>query len=118
MRNEFELFIPIVLFISIAMVLYHFIKARHTERMAIIEKGISEEQLTFLNRTKKISAGTSDWTAKIAVLLIGVGLAILIGNFFPYEMQREMITSFVFLFPGIGLLIIYRYLEKKSTETK
>ena len=64
MRNEFELFIPIVLFISIAMVLYHFIKARHTERMAIIEKGISEEQLTFLNRTKKIS-----YTGKIYPML-------------------------------------------------
>lgn len=116
MRNEWEMVIPIVLFLSIAVVLYHWIKTRHTEKMAIIDKGLTDQQLAFFKGKREMSLAASDWTAKIAVLLIGVGLAILIGNLFPEDMNEQMITALIFLFPGIGLLIIYRHLEKKAEK--
>jgi len=113
MRNEFEFLIPIVFFLSFAGVIYHFIKARHTERIAVIEKGLTEEQLSYFQKSKSRIKNPSEWTIKMAALLISVGLAILIGNMFSYDIRDEIILGLIFLFPGIGLLLVYRYLEKK-----
>jgi multisubunit Na+/H+ antiporter MnhF subunit len=118
MNHQIEILIPIILFISMAVVLYHFIKSRHAERMAVISNSLSEEQLAFFKKAKVRSENYSLWTAKIAVLLIGVGLAILIGNLAPYQIQDEIILSLIFLLPGIGLLLVYRFLEYKNTNPK
>ena len=116
MRNDFEILIPLVFFISVAMVIYHIIKFRNAERMAIIEKGLSEEQLSFFTKSKKSKFLAGDWTIKLAVLLIGVGLAVTIGNLVPYDYQETTTVGLIFMFPGIGLLLVYKYLEGKNKE--
>jgi len=118
MRNEFEFLIPIVFFLSVAGIIYHFMKARHAERIAIIEKGLSEEQLGYFKKAKSHNPNSSEWTAKFAVLLIGVGLAILVGNVFPYDIRDEIVLGLIFLLPGLGLLGVYWYLEKKVQNNK
>lgn len=116
MRTEFEFLIPIVFFASIAAVLYHFIKFRNAERMAVIEKGLSEEQLNFFKGAKKQTLFANQWTIKLSVLLIGVGLAVMIGEFVPNDMRETMTIGLMFLLPGLGLLLSYKYIEKKVTE--
>lgn len=110
-----EILIPITLFIAIAVVLYHFLKSRHAERMSIIEKGLNEEQLSYLLRTKK-SPSSSEWSLKLGAILIGVGLAVLIGTMAPYDIQDAVITGLIFLFPGIGLLLVYIFDNKKAKK--
>lgn len=111
-----EALIPILLFISIAIVVYQFIKTRHAERMSIIEKGVNEEQLSFLLRTKK-RATSNEWSVKIGVISVGVGLAILIGNIAaPHGMVKEIVAGLIFLFPGIGLLLAYKFLGKSEEK--
>lgn len=117
MRNGFEIFIPIVFFISLAVILYHKIKSRHTERLAIIEKGLTEEQLDYFKKGKGTNIA-DEWPIKIGVILIGVGTAILAGSMFPYDMRDEIILGLIFLLPGIGLILAYKYLEKKSASEK
>ncbi|KAA3618345.1 MAG: hypothetical protein D8M58_20815 [Calditrichaeota bacterium] len=109
-----EIFIPLTLFVAMAVVIYQFIKTRHAERMSIIEKGLNEEQLSFLLRTKKRST-SNEWSVKLGALFVGVGLAILIGNIAaPYDLVEETVAGLIFLFPGIGLLLAYKFLDKKE----
>ncbi len=111
---EEEILIPMTLFVATAVVLYQFIKSRHAERMSIIDKGLNEDQLSFLLRTKKKEA-SNEWTIKIGAISIGIGLAILLGTIAtPYDLQDEIITGLIFLFPGIGLLLAYKYLGKNE----
>lgn len=110
-----EIFIPITLFIAVAVILYHFLKSRHAERMAIIDKGLNEDQLSYLLKTKK-KASSNEWSVKIGAILIGVGLAVVVGSLAPYDLQEQMITGLIFLLPGIGLLLAYWFLDKKTIE--
>jgi hypothetical protein len=114
--NSGEFLIPITFFAAIAAVLYNFIKSRHSERMAIIEKGLNEEQLKYLLKSKKGMFVHSGWSVKLGAVLIGVGLAVIIGSMVPYDIQNEITTGLVFMLPGIGLLLVYRYAENKSTD--
>ncbi len=106
-----EILIPITLFVATAVILYHFIKNRHTERMAIIEKGVSDDQLAFLLPSRK-KEGAGMLTLKIGAVLIGVGLAILIGAYVDPSVQDETIAGLIFLLPGIGLLLVYAVARK------
>ena len=112
MQGEF--FIPITLFAAIGVVLYSFIKSRHTERMAIIEKGLNEEQLSYLMKTKRKTDYYSNWSLKLGAVLIGIGLAIIIGSIVPYDVQGEITTGLIFMLPGIGLLLVYMFSDKKT----
>ncbi len=109
------LFVPIILFISIAVVLIFFIRARLSERKAIIEKGMSGEDLKiFLNQRKwKISPYT---TAKLAVIAMGIGLALLIGSFIDSPIQEQLTLGLALLFPGIGLFFLYMHMIKNKKE--
>ena len=111
--NGGEFLIPITFFAAIAAVLYHFIKSRHTERMAIIEKGLSEEQLKYLLRHKR-GFLMNGWSLKLGAFLIGIGLAVIIGSFVPSYMQDEITVGLIFMFPGIGLLLVYKFAEKEA----
>lgn len=113
-----EILIPMTLFISTAIVLYYFLKSRHAERMAIIDKGLNEEQLSYLLKTKKREYIHNNWSLKLGVFLIGVGLAVLIGSAVPYDMQDSTITGLIFLFPGIGLLLVYKFSDNKLKKEK
>ena len=110
-----EILIPITLFIATAIILYNFFKTRHAERMAIIDKGLNEEQLSYLLKTKK-RVSSNDWSLKLGALLIGVGLAVLLGTMAPYDIRDAVITGLIFLFPGIGLLLVYIYVNKKASK--
>ena len=108
-----EIFIPITMFAAIGIVLYQFIKSRHAERMAIIDKGLSEEQLSYLLKSKKAMTN-STWSLKLGAVLVGVGLAVIIGSLVPYDLQEEFTTGLVFMLPGIALLLVYKYADIKT----
>jgi len=100
------IFIPITFFIVIGIVIYYYLRARHEERMQIIDKGLQEEQLEyFLNAKKKSSDPLV--TIKYGLLLISIGLAIFLGTTAPHHRQEEFTFGFIFLLPGISLLIYY-----------
>lgn len=116
MQGEF--FIPITFFAAIAVVLYGFIKSRHTERMAIIEKGLNDEQLSYLVRNKRKTEYSSIWSLKLGAVLIGIGLAVIIGSIVPYDIQDEITTGLIFMLPGIALLLVYMFSDKETAPEK
>jgi uncharacterized membrane protein len=112
---EEEILIPIVMFASIAFVLYYYFKYRYLERQAIIEKGISAENVKdVLKKSPKQKTTNEANLAKWGIILIAIGLAILIGT----QFSDEVMLGLIFIFPGVGLLIYYSFIVKKTTKTE
>ncbi len=110
-----EIFIPITMFIAIALVFYYYLKSRHTERMAIIEKGVDQEQLNFLLK-KNTDNGKNTGSFKLGAVLVGVGLALLAAPLAPFRHEGPFIAGLIFVLPGIALLFVYWILGKKKSE--
>ena len=107
---EEEFLIPIVLFISIAFVLYYYFRFRYLERQALIEKGLTADDVKdLLKKTSKRSTIDGTAMAKWGIILIAIGLAILIGN----QFSDEVMLALIFIFPGIGMLFYYYFIQKK-----
>ncbi|MGD9897635.1 MAG: DUF6249 domain-containing protein [Calditrichaceae bacterium] len=112
-----EILVPLTFFISVSVVIYQYFRNRHIEKMSIIEKGIGGDELKhLLGHYKKNSNNLN--LVKIGIILIGIGLAILIGNFMPEDSNEQVTLSLIFLFPGLGLLIFYHFFQKNEGETE
>ncbi len=110
-----EILIPITFFIAVSIVIYQYFHGRHLEKMKIIEKGVGGDELKhLLGHYKKNSDNLN--LVKFGIILIGIGLAILIGNFMPEESNEQVTLSLIFLFPGIGLLIFYHFFQKNQKD--
>jgi hypothetical protein len=109
------LMIPIVACIGIFIVIIYVRRFQNMERLAMIEKGVDPQ---FLNMRQP--ANTS-WSLRLALLLIGSGTGLLMGNFLEriLNLQEEVAYfSMLFIFGGIGLMISYIIEEKKLKERK
>ena len=114
--HETELFIPIVLFIATAAVIITYISAKHRERMTIIEKGMSSEDIKALyaRDVRRSPLGSLKW----GLLFVMAGLAVLVGNFLhqQFYVDEGVIIGLVCLFVGIGLVLFYALAAKKMTQ--
>ena len=82
----------------------------NTERMAMIEKGVDPQFF----ETKKRPVNTS-WSLRFALLLIGAGVGLLLGNFLDqvYYMEEVAYFSMLFICGGLGLAASYVIEERK-----
>lgn len=55
-------------------------------------------------------------SVKWGLVLIAIGLALTIGNMFPYQVSEEMTFGLGFLFAGLAFLIYY-FIAKRMSET-
>ena len=107
--------VPIFFFLLVGFAIWLFVKLRskrntekHEENMAMIEKGIYEplpEQKAIYRKERYLLAG---------IVLSMVGLAFLLSFAFALREEGMIIASFLFLFPGLGLLGFYRSLAKRE----
>jgi len=113
MRSD-DFLIPIAFFIFLGAVILTAITSRHRERMAIVEKGLSSEDIKALysRSTERNHLGSLKW----GILFILGGAAILLGNFLhvQYNVEEGVIIGMVTLFVGIGLVLFYAIAGKKS----
>ena len=49
------------------------------------------------------------------IVLVGIGLALLLGQLFPYDITEAMTIGFMFLFAGIAFLIYY-FIQRGKSE--
>ena len=95
-------FVFVVLIAAVATTLYFFIKARHAERMAMIEKGSLAEEGGI--RTPNFIG------VKMGMLFFGVGLGLVVAYFisqFPGRDQEALYPAMMFLFGGASLVLSY-----------
>lgn len=107
MNNAAEIIIPVVLFVSVAVVLIVIRKFMNDERLALIEKGSDANIFS-----KK---GVSFPAIKIGLLLIGAGIGILVGNMISAAglVSDEVgVFSCLMIFGGLGLFLSH-FVEQK-----
>jgi predicted transporter len=112
MENIEGLIIGIVFFASVVLSFYFYLKARHTERMALIEKGL------FHMEKKPVKKKTGLIGLKIGLFLIGIGLGLLSGfAMHSYTIIEEEICYFsmILLFGGLSL-VVNNFIESKLNK--
>jgi len=111
-----EIFIPIVMFLVVGVVIYQFIKNRHEERMALIEKTDISPELKNVLRIQPVypAKGVVKW----AFLLLGLGLALAIGGFVDPYVDEMVVGGLIFGLPGIMLLIYYKIYGNAENSTR
>ncbi len=111
--NNPEIIIVPVLFLSIVAIIK--IISDNRLRRIMIEKGKLDESLKYF---PQVGTATSPFSSvKWGLVLIGLGLALLLGQLFPYRISDTMTVGFMFLFAGIGFLIYY-FLVKNKISSK
>ena len=98
-----------------AFVMFVFLrKFQNTERMSMIEKGVSPE---LFNIRKQPNTSPS---LRVSLLFIGAGLGLIMGYFLDkaFDMEEVAYFSMLFIFGGLGLGAAYLIEEKKSDQGK
>ena len=107
-----EELIPIILFLSVAVVLIIYRKFTNEERLAMIEKGVDAN---LFNR-KINHRGTA---LKFGLLFIGAGIGLLLGSLLAaghYIEEDPAYFSMLLLFGGLGLFVSYKIEKKEDKE--
>ena len=115
MRSD-DVIVPIFLFCAIAAPFIIYLINRHRERMAILEKGVSGEEIRaiYAKDFRRDPLVSLKW----GLLLILGGLAILVGRFLHdrYFVEEGVMVGLVPLFVGVGLILFYSIASKKMNQ--
>jgi hypothetical protein len=118
--HNLDFLIPIVLFGSMAAILFKFFDDRHRERMMIIEKGLAAEEVKQLYGNKFTWRVNPLSSLKWGMLIAFVGAGILLGSMMsatlPWMNRESLMFGFIFLFGGIGLILFYAMAAKKVPQ--
>lgn len=104
--------ISLAFFAAIVLSLYFYFRARHQERMAMIEKGYQPPP----SPKKDLSLRSLKW----GVFFIGLALGLFMGYVLATYTRIDGVISFfsmIMLFGGASLIFNY-YLERKSNNLK
>lgn len=77
----------------------------HRMRQKLIDKGMVDENVKYLYQQNGAARALS--SLKWALVLIGLGAAIVAGQLVPSRMTEQVTFGGMFLFAGIGLLVYY-----------
>jgi hypothetical protein len=106
-----DLLVSVTAIAAIFGIIYVFLMTRYKERMSLMERGLSPKE--FNNKNAVQSA-----TLRFGLLLIGISIGILSGNFVAahFNVPRDgAFIAMMFLFGGVSLLLSY-WLEKRSNK--
>ena len=108
-----EVAIPIILFLTIGMVIIVALINRHRERMSMVEKGMSANDIKALYARKMQMDPLN--SLKWGILFVLGGVAVMFGNFLVerFNVQPPVIVGMVCLFVGVGLVLFYSIASKK-----
>ena len=104
--------IPIILIIGVVIMIIYIRKYENEERMAMIDKGLDPK--LFAKKPGNISGAL-----RAALLLIGAGIGLLLGNFLERSLNMDepvAYFSMLFVFGGAGLGTAYLIEERKAKK--
>ena len=113
MQSE-GLLVPIILFLVVGTVLIILITTRHRERIAMVEKGLSSDEIKAMAARPEHPRNPLA-SLKWGILFVMAGCAILIGIYLHehYVVQEGVTVGLICLFLGIGLVIYYGLAAKR-----
>ena len=111
-----EVAIPIIMFLTIGTVILVALINRHRERMAMVEKGMSSDDIKALY-TRNIQRDPLN-SLKWGILFVLGGVAVMFGNFLVerFNVEPPVIIGMVCLFVGVGLVLFYSIASKKMNQ--
>jgi hypothetical protein len=112
--NNLEFLIPITLFIAFVAIV-KIISDNRVKKM-LIERGKVDESVKFLYEKPYWQSPLN--SLKWGFVLIGIGLAFLLGQLFPYSVSDEAVIGLMFLFAGIGFLLYYFMAKDRRPENQ
>jgi hypothetical protein len=106
--------VTMTFFALIGLIFYYHTTIRHKERMAMLEKGFTADQIRSIAHrmfTGQSPIGSLKW----GIIILSIGLAIIVGNFLRtvYNTDESVVAGLIFLFGGLGLVIFYFIAAKK-----
>src|SRR5260221_2280 len=111
-----DFLIPIVAIISTAAVFISYFSSRQRERLTMIEKGLSSDEIKALyaREVRRDPLNSLKW----GILAVLAGVAIMLGNYLHdrYAVDEGAIIGMVILFVGIGLVAFYGIASKKMQQ--
>lgn len=117
MRAE-EVMVPITFFMSIAAIFVIAIITRHRERISMIEKGLTSEEIKAMYHRdiKRDPFASLKW----GLMFVLAGAAILLGNYLhvQFNVEEGAIIGLVILFVGIALVLFYSIASKRLSQSK
>ena len=109
--NYTEIFVPITIFIVIGWIIKTV--SDNKVRRTAIEKGEIDEKLSSVFSRENHRADSS---MKWGMVLIAVGIALLIGGFYSYDVADEAKIGIMFLFAGGALLLYHFFKGSKNSK--
>ena len=111
-----ELFVPIIFFFVIGGIIAAFVLTRHRERMTMLDRGLSPEDIKqlYVRSAGRFSPFSS---LKWGIVFLAVGLAVIIGMWLreTFYIPEGIYPALITLFAGIGLITFYLISRKHST---
>jgi hypothetical protein len=110
--HDLEILIPIAFFAMIFLIIKTVTENR--TRRLLVEKGMVDEKVKHLfARSVRDNPLTS---LKWGMVLIGIGLALAIGEMFPRTFSESAVMGLMILFAGISFIVYYVLAKKQQTE--
>ncbi len=106
--------IPIILFLVAGTVLIILITTRHRERIAMVERGMSSDEIKAMSaRPERVRNPMT--SLKWGILFVMAGCAILLGMFLHERFMIEdgVTVGLLCLFLGLGLVVFYGMAVKR-----
>jgi len=111
MQYVFEYALPVALFMVTAYVIKIFLEAK--TRHKLIDKGMVDEKIKLLfPKPPETHSASLKW----GMVLLGVGIAFLVGQFLPEDISEGVTVSTAIIMAGLGLLIFYAVRGKVTTN--
>ena len=85
-------------------------------RREVIASGKVDENVKYLFLKNNAICGSILNSIKWGLVLVAIGLAFILGLFFPYRISDEITFGLMFIFSGIALLIYYFFAQKKTKD--
>jgi hypothetical protein len=107
------IFIVLIIFGTAAFVIK--VISDNRIRRRLIEGGQVDEKVKYLYFRPGNGGADPLSSVKWGMVLVAIGLALLLGQLFPYDITEMMTIGFMFLFAGLAFLIYY-FIQKGKSE--
>jgi preprotein translocase subunit YajC len=116
---NFELFIPIVMFLCMAVVAVKYFDARHKQRMAMIEKGMRYSDFigTTTEGQKRDHTNSLKWGLVAAYIGVGLFIGVYLNSFLSVE-EGAAYTGSMLVCGGLGLVHFYLLASAKQKKAE
>ena len=113
-----EELIPIFLFFVTGVVIALWLITRHRERLAMLDKGLSAEDIKSLYQRSNKMVGHPLTALKWGFILVAVGLAVIVGLYVDHliDIDEVIYPGLIALFGGLALVRYYDIAKKQLKE--